>query len=334
MAKEGVGKTMIENQTDNQYELQLSAILVALLLNTLFFLFIFCLYQQERSAAPFISPSFDAHEDIMITIQPDAPTPPEPALSPPVPKEEEPWVQTTARQSHFAENPQEFMQAQESIADVDQQKSVHHNLDDAITENDSPAQATQADEIINEPDVNQAAALAAMETIATSVPKIEEKITPAKPKKSAVRKVVQQKTLPSVAAMAQGFLEQIKENGTSAITMLSKNQGVPSQMQLQHERYLEKLFWHLQKTFRNNENKIPRITNNRTMNIHFALDKNGMLKQINVMGTSDNNIQFDNAIVLLFKEASQGFPPVPRALPHEPYEMTVRIEFGNYAHMR
>ena len=75
MAKEGMGKTMIENQTDNQYELQLSAILVALLLNTLFFLFIFCLYQQERSAAPFISPSFDAHEDIMITIQPDAPTP-------------------------------------------------------------------------------------------------------------------------------------------------------------------------------------------------------------------------------------------------------------------
>jgi hypothetical protein len=328
---------MTNQRTNNYYELQLSAILVALLLNLLLIIFIFCLYQQDRSTAPLITQNFD-HEDIMITIQPDIPVPPEPdhSLSPiTTQQEEEVWVQTMARQSNFsAQGPQDFIEPEDVTTDNDQKEEDHHNLENALSESGSVSPAILVDEAIGEPNVDQMASIAVIEVATVLIPKVEEKITPAKLKKSVSRKITKKKTLPSVATMAQGFLDQIKENGTSAVTMLSKHHGIPSQMQLQHERYLEKLFWLLQKTFRNNEDKIPPANKNRTMDIYFELYKSGMLKKIDIRGTSDKNTQFDTAVLLLFKETSLGFPPVPRALTRDPYEMTVRIEFSPFAQMR
>lgn len=97
----------------------------------------------------------------------------------------------------------------------------------------------------------------------------------------------------SLAQLTQGFLNHVRDEGKHAIHMLGKKNGTPSDEQIKHERYLEKLGWCLQNSFNIHNNRFPRsATDETTVHILLSLNKDGTMKLCNVAKTS-GNIQLD-----------------------------------------
>ncbi|HLW73357.1 MAG TPA: TonB C-terminal domain-containing protein [Candidatus Babeliales bacterium] len=171
---------------------------------------------------------------------------------------------------------------------------------------------------------------------------IEHKSTPNKKKASLKKRTTEQKKLTpapffaettqnrpkpplSLAQLTQGFLDQVKDEGKHAIRMLGKKNGMPSDEQIKYERYLQKINWCLQNSFKINNDRFYTSTMTEfEVHIFLALNRDGSIKLCRVAKTSGNR-QFDQFILFIFNDASSSFPPVPHYLPYDPLTTTHTI---------
>jgi len=138
---------------------------------------------------------------------------------------------------------------------------------------------------------------------------------------------LQQKPL-TLAQLTKGFLEHIKDEGKHRITTIGQEGQTPTAEQLKHERYVEKLSWCLQNSFKINSNKFPTTEPVRTIvKVYLALNQNGTVKKLKIVESSGNRL-LDQFIHYIFRDASSSFPPVPHYFPHNPYTITYVIEIN------
>jgi outer membrane biosynthesis protein TonB len=135
----------------------------------------------------------------------------------------------------------------------------------------------------------------------------------------------------TLAQLTKGFLEHIKDEGKDRITTEGQEGKIPTAEQLKHERYIEKLSWCLQNSFKINRDKFPATNPLKTkVKVYLALNQNGTVKELHIVESSGNR-SLDQFTQFVFQDASSSFPPVPQYLPHDPYKIIYIIEI-NTAH--
>ena len=150
---------------------------------------------------------------------------------------------------------------------------------------------------------------------------------PAQPTKQPRPPSPQQKPL-TLAQLTKGFLEHIKDEGKDRITTIGQEGGTPTAEQLKHERYIEKLSWCLQNSFKINRDKFPVTEPVKTaVKVYLALNQNGTVKELGIVESSGNRL-LDQFTQYIFRDASSSFPPVPQYLPHNPYKIIYIIEIN------
>jgi len=138
---------------------------------------------------------------------------------------------------------------------------------------------------------------------------------------------LQQKPL-TLAQLTKGFLEHMKDEGKHRITTIGKEGRTPTAEQLKHERYVEKLSWCLQNSFKINSDKFPPTEPDKTIvKVYLALNQNGTVKELKIVESSGNR-SLDQFVHYIFRDASSSFPPVPHYFPHNPYTITYIIEIN------
>jgi len=138
---------------------------------------------------------------------------------------------------------------------------------------------------------------------------------------------LQQKPL-TLAQLTKGFLEHIKDEGKHRITTIGQEGQIPTAEQLKHERYIEKLSWCLQNSFKINNDKFPTTEPDKTIvKVYLALNKNGTVKELKIVESSGDRL-LDQFVHYIFRDASSSFPPVPHYFPQNPYTITYIIEIN------
>jgi len=176
-------------------------------------------------------------------------------------------------------------------------------------------------------------------TVMQRVKKIADKLTKQQAPRPVKQKITQQMPQPrpssppqkkplTLAKLTKGFLEHIKDEGKDRITTLGQEGQTPTAEQLKHERYIEKLSWCLQNSFKINREKFP-LTDpvKTTVRVYLALNQNGTVKELGVVESSGNKL-LDQFTQYIFQDASSSFPPVPHYLPHNPYKIIYIIEIN------
>jgi len=158
-------------------------------------------------------------------------------------------------------------------------------------------------------------------------PPKQPKQQPVSPTKQPHPPSPQQKPL-TLAQLTKGFLEHIKDEGKDRITTIGQEGRTPTAEQLKNERYIEKLSWCLQNSFKINRDKFP-VTEpvKTTVKVFLALNQNGTVKELGVVESSGNRL-LDQFTHYIFRDASSSFPPVPQYLPHNPYKIIYIIEIN------
>ena len=128
----------------------------------------------------------------------------------------------------------------------------------------------------------------------------------------------------SLAQLTQGFMNHIKDEGKYSVSMLGRKSGTPSAEQLKYERYLEKLGWCLQNSYNINNDRCPPITQDTTVHVFLALNRDGSVKDLG-LAKSSGNIHLDQFTLFVFRDAGTSFPPVPQHLPNDPFAITYVI---------
>lgn len=246
------------------------------------------------------------------------------------------WVETHARANNFGA-PVFF----EDLPDEDPDDKVSEPLNETIT---NQSEAIKNEPVLVEPEKNTSEHIPQQEETAVqeekkhtpqciikqSMQPSAQKVNPVQQKKASPRKTPQKKqTVPkpplTLAQLTEGFLHQPKKHaGSYGISMLGIKQGLPSDEQMKYERYIQKLSWCLQNSYNIHAHRMPAFSSDTIMYLLFTLSRDGTLQQL-VVRKSSGNIFLDNFVVFVFREASVSFPPVPRYLPDDPFQMTCVI---------
>ncbi len=132
----------------------------------------------------------------------------------------------------------------------------------------------------------------------------------------------------TLAQLTQGFLQHLKDEGNHNITTIGKEGGKLTAEQLKHERYVEKISWCLQNSFKIHRHKMPlNDGENTTVEVFLALNQNGDINQLQLIKSSGQS-RLDQYALYIFRDANSSFPPVPHYLPHNPYKIVFIIEMG------
>lgn len=136
------------------------------------------------------------------------------------------------------------------------------------------------------------------------------------------------KKMVSMANLARGFLDNMKNEGTSAITMIGgKEGGRITAEQLKVERYVQRLNWYLQNSFRINRDRYRKQHPSTTAEVYLSLERNGHIKDVHILRTSGDPL-LDDHTLYVFKDAGSSFPPVPHYLTQEPFTITYVVEYS------
>jgi len=161
----------------------------------------------------------------------------------------------------------------------------------------------------------------------------EEKVA-APPKKV----LTQKETIPApqpaakkqltLADITKGFLHQIENEGNNTIKADGDPNKLPTDEQLKHERYIQRLIWCLQNSLKINRRYIQGVPEAKDPEIFMALSEKGKLEEIRIVKTSTNQ-ELDRFMLFIFKDASSAFPPVPQYLNRKGYRIVLRVDLGN-----
>ncbi len=146
--------------------------------------------------------------------------------------------------------------------------------------------------------------------------------------KQKIKQQVPKKTL-SLADLTRGFLDQIKDEGDNAIKMDGDPNKMPTDEQLKHERYQQKIQWCLQNTFKIYRERAPRVAENTEIKVYLEIEQDGHIHELQI-AQSSGNASFDQFMMFAFKEASPSFPPLPRFIKKTPLQIVYTVIVYNH----
>ena len=255
----------------------------------------------------------------------------------------EQWVETKARKNNFGApvifqdipNEQKIIEQEETTAPEQPLQETLKKIQDIKEPENKPFQNIRPDKADPE-EKNVSLQKLQQKSIPNSKQSLPQKKPTPSPQKTIktphqIKKnnnqpqTVAKKPPLSLAQLTQGFLNHVKDEGTHAIHMLGKKTGIPSDEQIKHERYLQKISWCLQNSFNINNDRFPRsVTSAANLHIQLSLNRDGSMKNCNVVKTS-GNLHIDKFTLFVFNDASSSFPPVPQYLPYDPFSVTYVI---------
>ncbi len=171
------------------------------------------------------------------------------------------------------------------------------------------------------------------------IEKPQEKKVAAPPKQILThkKKPVQQKPATkkqlTLADITRGFIHNIKNEGNNTIKMDGDPNKAPTDEQLKHERYIQRLVWCLQNSLRIHHKRIRGVRDAKDPEVFIALSAQGKLEDVRIVKTSTNR-ELDLFMLFVFKDASSAFPPVPAYLNKKGYRITFRVDLGNDTYSR
>jgi len=249
-------------------------------------------------------------------------------------KRRERWASTKARASQFGA-PVIFV----NEPNITPQTATEENKSEEHQIQEHPLQEIETEKINTEPTSvsKHAAAQKSPKQQQTDPKKLQKKLAQKmqlshkikqikKARKTHPRQPTKEKKL-TLAQLTQGFLDHIKDEGRHNVEMRGRR-GMPTAEQLKHERYIEKLSWCLQNSFKINREKCPTSNPIQTdVEVLLELNSNGSIKSVRVVKSSGNH-RLDQFTLFIFRDASTSFPPVPHYLPHNPYHIVYIIEIN------
>lgn len=130
----------------------------------------------------------------------------------------------------------------------------------------------------------------------------------------------------TLAHITKGFLEQLKNKGDHAVTMKGDPNHLPTDEQLKHERYLQRLQWCLQNSMKIHQHRYTAQQSVKTsLDIYIALDRDGILKEL-ILARSSGIKELDEFMLFVFEDASSGFPSVPLFFKKELYTVIFTVK--------
>lgn len=152
----------------------------------------------------------------------------------------------------------------------------------------------------------------ALTTISTTPPK-----TAKIPKKAAqnAQDTSQKAVLPpmTIAHLLQGFLEQKGIGTDSGLRHKGNNKQAPDE-QIKYERYVQKIHWSIQNTFKIYKNRLTLPHAVRAiMQFYIDFQDNGFVKGVQLLKPS-GSAHLDQFMLSLIQDAIKSFPPFPRFL--------------------
>lgn len=101
---------------------------------------------------------------------------------------------------------------------------------------------------------------------------------------------------------------------------------LPTDEQLKHERYLQRLQWCLQNSMKIHQGKYtPHQSVKTSLDMFIALDKDGKLTELTLLRSS-GIAQLDEFMLFAFQDASSSFPPVPEFFKKELYSIIFTVK--------
>jgi hypothetical protein len=136
------------------------------------------------------------------------------------------------------------------------------------------------------------------------------------------------KKMVSMTDLARGFLDNIKNEGTHAVTMIGgKEGGKVTTEQLKVERYVQRLNWCLQNSFRIHRNRYRQYHPATTAEVYLVLERTGRIKEVRILRSSGDPL-LDDHTLFVFNDAGTAFPSVPQYLPQDPFAITYIVEYS------
>jgi outer membrane biosynthesis protein TonB len=131
----------------------------------------------------------------------------------------------------------------------------------------------------------------------------------------------------TLADLTRRFLDHSADaDGTSTVSIIGDKSKLPTEDQLKHERYIEKLTACIHNSCSMNRHKQPHMENvGGSLEIFMALNQNGSIQTVELIRSSGSH-HIDAFFMHVFKDAASSFPPVPHYLPHNPYKIAYLIE--------
>ncbi len=213
------------------------------------------------------------------------------------------WVSTKAAISQFGA-PVTF----EAIPEMIPEPIIKENETNKSEENFEQNKAMQSDIIEN---IKQ-------------IPEKQKILQKAQPNKPKTKQNNHAETSPkmlnkkiTLSQLANGFLDHVKAKGNDRITTKGNIDGLPTDEQLKHQRYIEKIAWCWQNSFKIHMDKLPN-QNKHKLKVFLALNKNGTINQLSIMSSS-GDLRIDRFVLFLFQDAQSSFPPVPKYFDQDPY---------------
>ncbi|GEM_PF-5987646 len=148
-----------------------------------------------------------------------------------------------------------------------------------------------------------------------------------KSKKAPIQQgAAQQRNKVTLAQLAQGFLQyaQQEEGGDALLEVRGGRDGVPTDEQLKHERYWQKIAWCMQREFRTlsiAQHEMPSIPFEIGWNM--LLNRDGSIYHLELLISSGNGA-FDERYARTIHAASTAFPPVPSFFKGPVYQIRFR----------
>lgn len=155
----------------------------------------------------------------------------------------------------------------------------------------------------------------------------------AQPKKKILRRTktqVIEKNNFNLSKLAQGFLDYARSTGDSLVEVRGGHDGPPTDEQLKHERYWQKLAWCIQKTskmYQDHYKKIPFIHTQTAW--QMLLNRDGTIAHM-VLVQSSGIQALDSLLQKVIQEASSAFPPVPAYFTGPYYKLQFVLLFEPY----
>lgn len=134
--------------------------------------------------------------------------------------------------------------------------------------------------------------------------------------------------------ISKGFLDYSEQQGGNFIQYTAAIEGAPTEKQLQHERYIKKIFDCIENTMKIKSNTLmfyKPVDPSQVLivTINIMLNNDGKVDDVSIAQPSGYP-EFDRFMLSMLTYSSSAFPPVPNYLSKDKYYMPVRFLIPAY----
>lgn len=137
---------------------------------------------------------------------------------------------------------------------------------------------------------------------------------PVKPKKKILRRYKPEAPIEknnfNLNQLAQGFLDYVRGTGNAGVEIRANREGIPTDEQLKHERYWQKIAWWMQKTSKIYQDQLKKMPVYTQTAWQMLLNRDGSIAYLTLVQPSGMPT-LDKLLHTIIHEASSSFPPVP-----------------------